>query len=325
MGAGCAKTDAGGDYTIDLDPGEYLVQFRAGDLSYEWQWFDDVTGYADRTAVEVGSEPIMGINAELEPFGGIEGTVKAETSGQVVEGARVCAWRFSGGSGHCTYTDAGGHYVIADLPPDKYKVDFWAIGQNYLWQYFDHKPQGVEADPVSVGLSQVVTGLDADLPPGAEVKGMVRHAESGAPFRELFVNFWSLAEDTFWPTRGQTDGSFSIAGLPPGDYKVEFLPYDSDWRPQFWDHKASLEEAATLSLVGGTLTTGIEADIEPTVKPQSVAAPQLLAPSVISSAFIQAQPLPPKLRVCPKGYRKQRVAGKVRCVRKHKHHHRRHR
>jgi len=318
---GCAKTDPGGEYTMSLPPGEYFLTFWGRPLNYENDW----------AVVTVGSDPVTDVDAELDPFGSVEGTVRAEVGGEAVEDARVCVLEFERERFfRCTRTDASGHYVIADLPPDEYRINFWANGQNFLWQYHDHVYEAADAEPVFVGLNQVVDGIDADLPPAAEVEGMVRRADNGAPFRELFVNFRPLDEDAVWPvwpTRGTDDGSFSMVGLPPGDYKVEFLPYDSDWSPQFWDHKASLEESATISLVAGTVTTGIDADIEltPTPTPQPAATPQLLAPSVVSSPLVQAQPPPPKRRVCPKGFRKKRVAGKVRCVRKHKRHHQRHR
>lgn len=315
--SGCVKTDAGGEYTISLPAGDYFIKFWGRPLKYENQ----------SAAVTVGPGPVTGVDAELDPFGSVEGTVRAEVGGEAVEDARVCAWVFDDhGSGDCTRTDASGHYLIEDLAPTEYRIEFWANGQNFLWQYYDHVYEAADSEPVFVGLSQVVDGIDADLPPGAEVEGMVRRADNGAPFRDLFVNFWPPAEDTFWPTRGTDDGSFSMVGLPPGDYRVEFLPYNSKWRPQFWDHKASLQESATISLAGGTVTTGIDADIELIAKPkpETVAAPQLLAPSVITSPLVQGQPLPPKRRVCPKGFRKQRVAGKVRCTRKHKRHQRRH-
>lgn len=312
--SGCVKTDGGGEYTISLPSGDYFIKFWGRPLKHENQ----------STIVTVGSDPISDVDAELDPFGSVEGTVRAEVGGEAVGDARVCAWVFEDhGSGDCTRTDASGHYVIEDLAPDEYRIEFWANGQNFLWQYYDHVYEAADSKPVLVGLSQVVDGIDADLPPGAEVEGMVRRADNRAPFRELFVNFRPLDEDTFWPTRGTADGTYSMVGLPPGDYKVEFLPYDSDWLPQFWDHKTSLGESATISLVGGTVTTGIDADIELAAKPQPpITTPQLLAPSVISSSLVQGQPLPPKRRVCPKGFRKKRIAGKVRCVRKHKRHYR---
>jgi hypothetical protein len=328
---GCATTDSVGEYTIDLNPHGYTVVFEGVSLSYARQWYDHAYNHPERATVMVGSNPVTGVDAEMEPFGRIEGAVREDGSGIPVDDTRVCAWEFDGsGYGRCAWTDASGGYVIADVPPDEYVVEFWPRSSNHLWQYYDHKERREEADPVLVGLSEVVTGVDADVLPAAGVEGVVRRADNNAPFAELFVHFWPLDKETFWPARPNEDGSFSIVGMPPGDYKVEFLPYSSKWETQFWDDKASWEEAATLSLTAGNITTGIDADlvrVPPALQPQMSPPPSLAQPSLLNVPLALPPPPPPptKRLLCPNGFRKKRIGSKVQCVRKHKRHHQRQR
>lgn len=278
-GVHCATTDAGGDYTIELSPGSYFVQFDGWPLNYGGQSYDHKDWW-NGDSVAVNTDPILGIDAKMEPFGRIEGSVRGEGSGTPVGDTRVCAWKFEGnGSGLCARTDASGAYVIADVPPEKYVVEFWPMSSNHLWQAYDHKEYWDDADPVSVALSEVVTGIDADVSPGAGVEGVVRRADNGGPFAGTFINFWPLDKETFWPARPDGDGSFSKIGIPPGKYKVEFLPYSPKWETQFWNNKATWEEAETISLVAGTITTGIEAEMEQKL-PEQPPSPSLLGPSV---------------------------------------------
>jgi hypothetical protein len=170
-------------------------------------------------------------------------------------------------------------------------------------------------------VGEVVTGIDADLLPGAMVEGEVRVAGSGAPFRWVRVCAWRLNGKNAGCGLTDADGTYSMQALPTDEYRIEFSPINSGWRTQFWDHKSRLDQADPLSVEAGTTTTGIDADI------QLISEPQLpvLAPSPLAMPPLQLQSSPSKPRHCRKGLRRKRVRGTVRCVRKHKRRHRRHR
>lgn len=325
---GCSTTDLDGKYMIILNPRSYTVVFEGGPLNYGQQWHDHRDNWSDKESVVVGSDPVTGIDAKMKPFGRMEGAVREEGSGLPVENARVCAQGYEGDVfDRCTSSDATGHYVIANLRPGKYIINFWPRSSNHLWQYYDHKEHYEEGDPVSVGLNEAVTEIDADVPSGAGAEGVVQRAGSDKPFLDLWINIWPIDKETFWPVTPKEDGRFSIVGLPPGEYKVEFLPRPSEskagWKTQFWNHKANWHESATLSLTAGTITTGIDADME---LEQSKLQPQLwpVVPSIFPMPRLHSSPLQRVRRVCPSGFRKKRKGNKVRCVRKHKRHRGRH-
>jgi hypothetical protein len=319
-------TDPAGGYSIELDPGTYYVVFEGTPLAYEWQWYNEKT-HGDRDIVSVGSEPVHGIDATLLSFGRIEGTVRDEGSGDPVGDARVCAWNVDDReAGHCTRTDENGTYGIGGLPPGEYMIEFWGWSTNHLWQYYDHA-EYAEADPVFVHLGDVLTGIDSDLPAGAGVEGVVTRASSGEPFTSLWIEIRPLNEETFWGAGLESDGTFRAVGLPPGEYKIEFVPYNTEWQTQFWDHTTSWEEAETVTLESGIITNGIRADIvrnltipTPLVSPVVSAIVGQSGPTTLSPSSSPPSSSPPQRRLCRKGYRLKRAGNRFRCVRKHRRH-----
>jgi hypothetical protein len=315
----CEDTDSLGDYTIeDLEAGEYGVEFWGRPLNYVPQYFDGQETWWEWNPVLVGSGAVVDVDAAMVEGGGIEGTVEEAGSGMPVEAAWVCAWTIAGGQfGGCAETESNGEYLLGGMAEGEYEVEFWAEEQDLLTQYYDHKDTWWEANPVTVTLGSVATAIDADLLAAARVEGQVRRASNGSPLAEVEVCAWSTdPEGAFRCGWSGDDGRYAIHGLPVDQYKVEFWPYDESLPVQFWDHKATWEEANPLFLGAGSVTAGIDADLG-TPPP---AAPPAVTPPVVTPPVAQA----PKRKRCKKGFRKKRVHGKVRCVkkkRKHRHKH----
>lgn len=312
----CTTTDAEGEYTMDLEPHGYTVAFQGDSLGYRPQWYDHTDYWWQREKVVVGLEPVTGIDAAMGPFGRIEGLVTEAGSGDPLNGVRVCAWKATGeGLGGCTETDSTGAYAIANVREGEYRIEFRPVG-NQLGQFYDQKAEASEADSVLVGPGEVVTGIDAHLLQAARLEGVVRRANASEPFAVAEVCAWRN-EALYRCAVSQVDGTYSISGLPTAEYRIEFRPLLSLWRTQFWDHKASWDEADLLPLVAGTTTTGIDADLQAKSIPHGQWAPPspLVTPFPATSSI---QPVP-RRRHCRKGFRRKRVGGKVRCVRTHRH------
>ncbi|HEU4739254.1 MAG TPA: carboxypeptidase-like regulatory domain-containing protein [Solirubrobacterales bacterium] len=310
----CEKTNASGEYTIaDLDEGEYGVEFWGRPLNYVPQYFDGHGEWWEWDPVVVGAGAVTGIDAEMVEGGGVEGSVDRASGGTPVVDASVCAWTMESEEfGGCAKTNSSGEYALKGMPAGEYEVSFWAEEQDLQRQYYDHKAHWWEADPVSVSLGAVSIGIDADLLPAAKVEGQVRRASNGAPLTEVEVCIWSTdPEGAGRCTTPGNDGRYSIGGLPGDSYKVEFWPYEEDLPIQYWNHKPSWEEADVLSLSNGTVANGIDADLgspPPTV-------------TVIPPPPPVAKKPQPRRKHCKKGFRKKRVHGKVRCVKRKKRKH----
>lgn len=317
----CEDTDAGGEYSIeDLGAGEYGIEFWGRPLGYIPQFFDGMSKWWEWNPVLVGSGAVTAIDAEMVAGGGIEGTIDRAADGAPVEGALACAWTITGEEfGGCAEADSSGEYSLKGMPAGEYEVEFWAEEQGFLSQFYDHKTNWWEADPVIVSLGATATEIDADLLPAAKVEGTVRRASTGAPLSEVEVCAWSTDSEWLRCDYPSGDGHYSIVGLPPDVYKVEFWPFEEDLPIQYWDHKASWEAANVLPLNGGSVATGIDADLGSPPSAPSVAVPPIAGPAPAPTT----KPPVHRLR-CKKGFRKKRVRGKVRCVKRKKHKHRRH-
>lgn len=269
----------------------------------------------------------------LAATGSISGTVtKASNPAEPIEEVPVAAIWVEGESeegvrGGYGVTGSDGTYAISNLAPGKYKVFFSGEQQGYVSQYYPDKRTFEEATVLTVEPAGL-TGIDAELVMGARIEGVVRAAASGGPVSRIMVCPLDAETGTQASYCAETasDGSYVIGGLQAGDYKVEFSAGASGEAllPQFYDHKASLAEAATLHLETAEVMRGIDADLqaEPAPPAQVEAAPVLSSPPPLFSAPPSSTP-PVTHRHCRKGTKKRRLKGKLRCVRV-RHRHRRH-
>jgi len=328
----CATTDSEGRYMIALNPRNYYVVFK-GEY-YAQQYYDDAD-YVTRDTIVVGSEPITGIDAEMRHFGAIEGLVKEAGTDEPIADVRVCAWVLVGfnRANPCTVTDSTGSYLLSNVPPDEYVVEFWPEG-NLLWQMFDGKESFESGDPVSVGLSEVVTGIDAELPRGAQIAGVVERSDAPVAPPASLACALHIDGKRYRCAKIESDGDYIISALPTDEYLIEFsAEYPQQWETQFWDHEVEWEEADPLSLVAGTTVTGINAVMEHPLSPflrwlrPHLNAAGTFAPQLASQPAPMAQtPSSQVPKRCRRGLRRKHLSGgKTRCVRRHGRQHRRHR
>jgi hypothetical protein len=205
--------------------------------------------------------------ADAAGSGGIEGEVVGPGSAPLAE-VWACASpaHDEGLEERCDLTDSSGTYLISSLTAGDYKVEFLPelTGPSYVGEFYDDKPTWEAADTVAVGEGVVVTGIDAELAEAATIEGEVRAASSGAPVERALV----CAQVPAGPPGGcvttRPDGTYTLPGLPAGEYKVQFLPntFVYNLLSQFYDHKSSFAEADALTVAAGETKTGIDADLE---------------------------------------------------------------
>jgi hypothetical protein len=336
----CTSPGQTGAYAIGgLGPGGYRIEFIPSYRShYLVQYYDDKRSVQEATVISLPTSEAKKeeVDAELELGGAIEGRVTAMSGGLPLSEVEVCVLeagnRVSDG---CTDTDEAGAYKLGGLPMGTYKVGFWGQGKSaeYAPRYYEEAATIAQATPIPVATGATVTEVDAAMAKGAKVQGTVLAAPGGAPLEGISVCLFAAAVAT--PAQcgySGAGGAYSLLGIPPGSYQVGFSlgpaeiggearsSEDDGYLTQWWDAVSTREAAATLTLSGPQVASGIDA----VLSTPSAPAPQPVL-GVVSSPLVAAPPtvaVPTRKKTtkkqkgasCGKPKRKQKVKGKVRCV-----------
>ena len=289
----CAPTDGSGAYAIrGLPAGEYKVEFqgqRCGgegcySLNYIPQYWDDKPSFEEGDTVTVAAgETLGGIDAEMQEGAQISGIV-TDNHGMSLQGIQVCAYDASLGefegreSTACANTQANGEYVLGGLPPGEYKFSFQdftcdsegCYQGNHITEHWNDKPLFSEADALGLNTGDRVENIDVEMQEGAEIAGTVTDSD-GAPIARTMV--CASQEEGGWFSNcasTRADGTYVIAGLASGEYKVQFGNNICDnegcrhlnYIPQYWDDKPSFEEGDTVTVAVGETLSGIDAEMQ---------------------------------------------------------------
>jgi len=277
----CTVTAAneGGEYALSgLPTASYEVGFDTeSPLNYLPQEFKEKPFGEAGDAVSVSDgTTTAGIGASLQSGAEVSGKVTSQLTGLALKEIEVCAYGATSHARQCAYTEASGEYTIADLPSDSYQVDFEATetSENFAPQYYNGKTSETQATPVTASAGSVTAGIDAALTAGGRISGTVIGSGSGP-----LANVEVCTEGSFGAcATTNAEGKYTITNLATGKYTVGFFPVSpyafleslysesgfksppqSEFLYQYYNEKASYEEADQVSVEAGATTSGINA------------------------------------------------------------------
>jgi hypothetical protein len=264
--AGCATTNAKGDYTIaGLQAASYYVHFEIYDRNYAAQYFSGASMISEaRLVTVIAGETVRGVDAQLRSGGEISGTVIAAAGGEPLEFVIVCALSETEGSLHtirCAQTEPEGQYTITGLPSGSYRVRFVGGGYNAL-QYYNGTYSASEATAVTVRAGAESTGIDAAMSLGAVIRGKVTAAADGSNIKGVKVCANPIGETQSMASCRQTsaNGEYTIPSLDPDSYVVEFSD-KGKYQTEFYKGAGTLEQATDLTVALGATSEGIDAQM----------------------------------------------------------------
>jgi len=264
---GCASTDAGGEYTINVPEGKYTVEFYGENcesgcyyLNYLSQFWEDVSPNEEPTLVHVeAGTPTTEIDAEMRA-GGILGGQVTDTKAFEIEGEEVCAYSEEDEYVYrCVHTALEGFYRIEGLPTQNYTIEFYPFG-NYVGQYFENQPTEQMASPVKVVAGGETSGKSAKLSEGAKIKGVVTAAAGGAPIQGIRVCPRTVGTAAYAECANTgPKGEYTLEALE-GEYGVSFEG-NSSFGPELYENATSEASEKHIKTTPGKTVEGINGSL----------------------------------------------------------------
>ena len=269
-------TDFDGTYDLlGARGGTYRLEFSDNsDDAYVREYFDNATSLDDATDIVIADEgTATGKDAELSLGGHIKGKVTKNGTSTAIRdiGVEIYSKSAPGDSDPWELvaseaTNATGNYDIRGLATGDYHVGFVDYDSAYGTEFYPNKPTVGAGQNVHVEAPDATSGIDAGLVKGAKISGKVTFATTSDEFTAHQVAAYNIATGEL---AGEADAygtgnSYSIAGLAPGSYRVEFARASgqSISAAQFYNGKqesAGKAAATPVVLSTGASKTGVNA------------------------------------------------------------------
>jgi hypothetical protein len=253
---GNVGTQSDGSYIITgLSEGFYRVQTDSND-DYFGEYYDNKDDPNSATFVSVTRDgTTSGINFNLARGGRITGIVTTNSGGSPIGGAYIRVDEITGGHYAYAYSQANGSYIVKGLPAGNYTVHIdndW----NYVTQYYDHAGDEDAATQISVNLEETKTDINFSLEQGGRIRGIVTSELDGSPLQNVHVSVYKSNGDWSAWAYTQEDGSYTVTGLPAGNYTAKISHYN-DYQSEYYNNSISEGSATPISVSLGETTGGV--------------------------------------------------------------------
>ncbi len=263
-------TSISGTYTVGgLNTGTYRVGFYDRSNTYATEFYNDATDVDSATDVSVtAGQNTPNIDVQLAVRGSISGTV-TDPDGNVLSNVEVTVYRQEtyGWAAMSHTTSISGTYTVGGLNTGTYRVGFYDRSNTYATEFYNDATDVDSATDVSVTAGQNTPNidgqLDVQLAVGGSISGTVTDPDD-APLAGIGIMVYSESGIPFhvFPSYTDTDGTYTIGGLPGGTYRVSF--YDSiggRYLMEYYDNAPDLDSATQITVTTGEDTPNIDAQL----------------------------------------------------------------
>ena len=268
--AGSATTDVSGHYTIvGLPTGSYDLQFSAGSgQAYAAQWYNASATQSGATNVAVTVGMLTpGINAAMQAYGAISGTVTDASSHVGLAEIEVDVYAADGTDIATAFTNADGTYSVGGLPAGSYKVEFSNPGGgnagDYEPQYYSGQATLGAAAAVVVTTGATTTNINAALGAGGNIAGTVTDASTHAALANIEVDAYDTNGDLIATTATGSNGTYVLTNLATASYRVGFVDDLGSglYLPTFYNGSSTLASATAVAVSAGATSGSISAGL----------------------------------------------------------------
>ncbi len=257
---GSGTTGKSGRYTmVGVATGSYSIEFSPCNYGV------NLVAALARAKVKA-PHATRGVNARLSPGGSASGVITAAGSATPVLDA--CAEFDSANPnnpGGIGFTGPTGKYLVTGLAPGNYQV-FFGDPQcgfnppNLAPQWYNGQPTQATATEVTITVGHTTPGISAALQSDGAITGTV-HGPASKVLSGVCVTAMPLAAGSLPIVAISKSGSFSLADLLPGRYKVEFSAAcgTTGYRTQWWKDASSRHAAKAIRVSAAHVVTRIDA------------------------------------------------------------------
>ncbi len=254
-----------------------LTELRSGG-SQQSRYLDVVSGTTYRVAVyglanDFLDEGQIVLNITNDSSSHISGNVTGPDGTTPLQGILAQANRWNGSwweNVSWDFTDSAGNYMIRGLSNDTYRVVFfdWENRNGtpqYITEYYDNAEDWDSADDIVVPPSTTISNINAALAAAAQISGTITGPDTITPLEGIGASAYRWnATWTDWEWIGETEsdssGAYTIGGLPPGTYHIQFNDWaNGDYIPEVYDDAADLPSGTDIAVTSGAAIVGIDA------------------------------------------------------------------
>ncbi|MGH3732944.1 MAG: carboxypeptidase regulatory-like domain-containing protein, partial [Acidimicrobiales bacterium] len=246
--------------------------------NFAFESYFDGGGGTNSKALALSSSTPLSLAAYQQWFGAPQSAISTSISGTVTAAvggtdlAGICAEAFLNGTdiAASATTVSNGSFTISGLAPGSYGVYFapGCGGGDFATQWYDGAPSGTQSAPgdlVAVTVASPATGINAALLAGTSISGTVTAAAGGSDLADVCVNAFPVGgtSSAGASATSATDGTYSVEGLLPGGYDVEFEAgtcgeggnFAAQWYNSAASGAPSPASALTVSTVSSSVTS----------------------------------------------------------------------
>ncbi len=273
------RTNADGEYLIELRPGHYIVV--AGAVGFNSEFFEDAPDRSSATLVEVKADShTTGIDFDLVPRATISGTVTDELTGAPLVGAVVEAFKerpdansVLSTAGFRARTDSTGSYLIEDVPAGRYIVA--AKAEGFLTEFYEEASAKGDATILTVGENVSLTNINFTLSTGGSMTGMVATAEDSVPIPRALIQVFDSNSGRHVRAYTDENGLYEVSGLPTGSYLVQAIA--EGFFSEFYENARHRGDATRVPVVAPSATPDIDFFLAPHTDRQGTIAGRVLS------------------------------------------------